>query len=159
MRAPTMCSGRMHVKTAACDASPCSGVGGAAFEETPVAVTAGRFYWPTRSREGAGSMERKSPVERNSLGNASPWDARRTAPRGTGGRSPPAHFGNFSAVKSSPPEANKPGATVCCRRTDPPPASSGRCGLQGSAACGRKSDRKQLGSRLPWRTATRAGKA
>ena len=99
MRAPTMCSGRMHVKTAACDASPCSGVGGAAFEETPVAVTAGRFYWPARSREGAGSMGRDSPVERSSLGNASPWDARRGAQGSPGAAAPGAFWELFCGEK------------------------------------------------------------
>ena len=32
------------------------------------------------------------------------------------GPQPPAHFGNFTAVKSSPPEADKPTSPVCFRR-------------------------------------------
>ena len=72
-----------------------SGAAGAALEKRCVAVTAIRFYWPARSREGVGSMERDSPVERNGLGDASPWDARRAAPRESGGRSPRRVFGTF----------------------------------------------------------------
>ena len=105
---PTMCSGRIRVKTAVCDVSPCSEAAGAALVKTSVAVTAIRFYWPARSQEGAGSMRRDGPVERNGLRDASPGDARRAAPTGVRGPQPPAHFGDFSAVKSSPPEATKP---------------------------------------------------
>ena len=39
---------------------------------------------------------------------------------GDRGPQPPARFGNFSAVKSSPPEANKPALPERCRRTDLP---------------------------------------
>ena len=92
---PTMCSGRIRVKTAVCDVSPCAEAAGAALVKTSVAVTAIRFYWPARSREGAGSMGRDSPVARNGPGNASSGDARRAAPRGTGGRSPRRVFGTF----------------------------------------------------------------
>ena len=49
-----------------------SGAVGAAFEESSVAVIIARFYWPTRSREGAGSIGQDGPVERNGLGDASP---------------------------------------------------------------------------------------
>ena len=59
--------------------SPCSGAVCAAFEETTVAVTAIRFHCLARSREGGGSMGRDGPVERNGLGDAASWDARRAA--------------------------------------------------------------------------------
>ena len=52
-------------------------------------------------------MERDSPVERNGLRDAASWDARRGTPTGVRGPQPPACFGNFSAVKSSPPEAGE----------------------------------------------------
>ncbi len=50
---------------------------------------------------------RDGSVEHNGLRNAASWDARRAAPMGVRGPQPPAHFGNFSAVKSSPPEAGE----------------------------------------------------
>ena len=96
---PTMCSGRIRVKTAVCDVSPCSEAAGAALVKTSVAVTAIRFYWPARSREGAGSMGRDSPVERNGLRNAASGDARRAAPRESGGRSPGAFWELFRGEK------------------------------------------------------------
>ena len=127
---PTMCSGRIRVKTAVCDVSPCSEAAGAALVKTSVAVTAIRFYWPARSREGAGSMGRDSPVARNGPGNASSGDARRAAPRGTGGPQPPARFRHFSAVKSAPPEANKPNCrsapAECTRQSLPCVRGGGR---------------------------------
>ena len=83
----------------------CSGAAGAAFVKSSVAVTAIRFHWPARSQEGAGSMRRDGPVERNGLRDASPGDARRAAPTGVRGPQPPARFRHFSAVKSAPPEA------------------------------------------------------
>ena len=52
-------------------------------------------------------MGRDSLVDRNGLGNASPWDARRAAPTGDRGPQPPARFGDFPAVKSPPPEAGE----------------------------------------------------
>ena len=58
---------------------PRSGAAGAALENHRVAVTALRFYWPARSREGVGSMGRDGPVERSGLGDAALWDARRGA--------------------------------------------------------------------------------
>ena len=68
-------------------------------------------------------MERDGLVERNGLGNAAHWDTRRGAPWESRGRSPPARFGNFSAVKSSPPEANK--ACRVCALPSNRPASGG----------------------------------
>ena len=73
----------------------CSGAVGAAFEEGSVAVTAIRFHWPARSREGGSSMGRDSLVDSNSLRNAASGDTRRGAPRGTGGRSPRRILGTF----------------------------------------------------------------
>ena len=80
--------------------NPCSEAVRAAFVKTPVAVTANRFYWPARSREGAGSMGRDSPVERNCLRNASPWDARRAAQGSPGAAAPGAFWGLFRGEKS-----------------------------------------------------------
>ena len=80
--------------------NPCSEAVRAAFVETPVAVTANRFYWPARSREGAGSMGRDSPVERNCLRNASSWDARRAAQGSPGAAAPGAFWGLFRGEKS-----------------------------------------------------------
>ena len=80
--------------------NPCSEAVRAAFVETPVAVTVNRFYWPARSREGAGSMGRDSPVERNCLRNASPWDARRAAQGSPGAAAPGAFWGLFRGEKS-----------------------------------------------------------
>ena len=80
--------------------NPCSEAVRAAFVETPVAVTANHFYWPARSREGAGSMGRDSPVERNCLRNASPWDARRAAQGSPGAAAPGAFWGLFRGEKS-----------------------------------------------------------
>ena len=85
----------MRAKAAVCLIPPRSGAAGAAFEERPVAVTAIRFHWPARSREGAGSMGRDGLVERNSPGEAFSGDARRSAPKGTGGRSPRRVLGTF----------------------------------------------------------------
>ena len=49
-----------------------------------------------RAKPGrGGGMERDGLVERNDLGNASSWDARRGAQRGTGGRSPRRILGTF----------------------------------------------------------------
>ena len=96
-----------------CNVLPRSGAVRAALEKSSVAVTTLRFYWAARSREGAGSMERDEPEERGGLGDAFSWDARRGA-SGTGGAQPPAYFGNFSAVKSSPPEAGEKPPTCMC---------------------------------------------
>ena len=101
--APTVETGTSHAKTAVCKIHPRSGAVRAAFEKISVAVTIVRFHCPARSREGVGSMERDSPVERNGLRAAASWDARRAAPGGTGGRS----FRHFSAVKSALPEAGE----------------------------------------------------
>ena len=65
MRASTAKMERLRKIQLCAIAAPRSRAVGAAFEETRVAVTAGRFYWVTRSREGVGSMGRDSPVERN----------------------------------------------------------------------------------------------
>ena len=72
-----------------------SGAVRAALEKSSVAVTALRFYWLARSREGGGSMGQDGPVERNDLGNASSGDARCGVQRGTGGRSPRRILGTF----------------------------------------------------------------
>ena len=49
-----------------------------------------------RAKPGrGGGMERDGLVERNDLGNASSWDARRGAPRESGGRSPRRVLGTF----------------------------------------------------------------
>ena len=87
--------GKMRVKLPCARSNPCSGVVRAALVEAPVAVTANRFYWAARSREGVGSMERDDPVECNGPGDAFSWDARRRVPRGTGGRSPRRILGTF----------------------------------------------------------------
>ena len=100
MRAPTTKTKRLRKKAAVCKIYPCSEAVRAAFVETPVAVTANRFYWPARSREGAGSMGRDSPVERNCLRNASPWDARRAAQGSPGAAAPGAFWGLFRGEKS-----------------------------------------------------------
>ncbi len=96
LRAPTAKMGRMRVKLLCAIVALGSGAVGAAFEESSVAVIIARFYWPTRSREGAGSIGQDGPVERNGLGDASPWDARRGAPRGRRGPQPPERFGDSS---------------------------------------------------------------
>ena len=44
-------------------------------------------------------MGRDGPVERNGLRDAASWDARRGAPRGTGGRSPGAFWELFRGEK------------------------------------------------------------
>ena len=62
---PDDVSGSMRVKTAVCGIPPRSVAVRAALEKTSVAVTIVRFYWPVRSREGEGSMERDNPVECN----------------------------------------------------------------------------------------------
>ena len=96
---PTANIGKTHAKPLCVIAVPRSGAVCAAFEESSVAVTTSRFYWPARSREGVGSMGRDSPVERNGPGNASPRDARRAAPRESGGRSPRRVLGTFPRRK------------------------------------------------------------
>ena len=98
--------------------NPCSEAVRAAFVETPVAVTANRFYWPARSREGAGSMGRDSPVERNCLRNASPWDARRAA-QGSPGAAAPGAFWGLSLGEKSPAGGQGKG----CRHASAAPAA------------------------------------
>ena len=95
MRAPTTPIRKFCKKLPCAVPTPRSGAVRAALEKSPVAVTAIRFHWPARSREGGGSMERDSPVDSNGLGDASPWDARRAAPRESGCRSPRRVFGTF----------------------------------------------------------------
>ena len=52
-------------------------------------------------------MGRDGPVECSCPRDAASGDARRGGPEGDRGPQPPACFGNFSAVKSSPPEAGE----------------------------------------------------
>ncbi len=99
---------------------PCSEVVRAAFEETSVAAAAGRIYWVTRSQEGAGGTEWDSLVERNGLGKCRSLGCTPRSLSGDRGPKPPAHFGNFSAVKSSPPEAG-----------EKPPTRTRRSGCRG----------------------------
>ena len=101
-----------HIKAAVCKVHPMfrGGLWGlsenhCSRNDSPITIP--RFHWPARSREGAGSMGRDGPEDRSCLGNASSGDARRAAPTGDRGPQPPARFGDFSAVKSPPPEANK----------------------------------------------------
>ena len=98
----------LRVKLPCAASTLCSGAVGAALVNTSVAVTSVRFYCPARSREGAGGMGRDGPEDRGCLRDAASGDACRGGPMGVRGPQPPAHFGNFSAVKSSPPEATKP---------------------------------------------------
>ena len=78
-----------------CKLYPLSEAARAAFEETSLAAAVSRFYWPARSREGAGSTVRDGPEESNCWRNAASWDARRAAPRESGGRSPRRILGTF----------------------------------------------------------------
>ena len=94
--APLRYKSRDCAKKLLCAASiPCSGAVGAALGKSSEAVMAIRFHWPARSREGAGSTGRDSPMERNGLGIASSGDARRAAQSESGGRSPRRVLGTF----------------------------------------------------------------
>ena len=86
-------------------------------------------------------MELDGPVELSGLRDAFSWDARRGAPWESGGPQPPARFGNFSAVKV--PRRRQTSLPRLCAGVEQTRLRRvrGRCGLQGSAACGRKSDR------------------
>ena len=77
--APTVETELLTQKPLCAKSTPRSGAVRAAFEKISVAVTIVRFHCPARSREGVGSMERDSLVERNGLRAAASWDARRAA--------------------------------------------------------------------------------
>ena len=97
---PDDVSGSMRVKTAVCGIPPRSVAVRAALEKTSVAVTIVRFYWPVRSREGEGSMERDNPVEYN--GQEMPLLGMHAAePQGgPGAAAPGAFWGLFRGEKS-----------------------------------------------------------
>ena len=99
--APLRYKSRDRAKKLLCAASiPCSGAVGAALGKSSEAVMAIRFHWPARSREGAGSTGRDSPMERNGLGIASSGDARRGPQGGPGAAAPGAFWGLFRGEKS-----------------------------------------------------------
>ena len=89
-------NGNIYIKKLLCAAfAPRSRAVRAALEKRSVAVTASRFHWPARSREGEGSTGRDGSVERNGLRNAASWDARRAAPMGVRGPQPRRILGTF----------------------------------------------------------------
>ena len=126
---PPLRSGReIRTQKLPCAAStPRSGAVRAALEKRSVAVTAIRFYWPARSREGVGRMGRDDLVERNGRRDASSWGARRGAHGSPGAAAPGAFWGLFRGEKS-PAGGKQAAMPERCRRTDPPAAGSGRCG-------------------------------
>ena len=99
---PPLRSGReIRTQKLPCAAStPRSGAVRAALEKRSVAVTAIRFYWPARSREGVGRMGRDDLVERNGRRDASSWGARRGAHGSPGAAAPGAFWGLFRGEKS-----------------------------------------------------------
>ena len=103
---------RDFAKNLPCAAStPHSRAVRAAFEESSVAVTAGRFYWPARSREGEGSMKRDGLVERNSLGDAfSEMHAAR--PQGSPGAAAPGAFWGLFRGEKSPAGGRRKGISL-----------------------------------------------
>ena len=146
MRAPTAKMGRMRNKLSCAASTPRSRAVRAALEKSPVAVTIVRFDCPARSREGVGSMGRDSSVERNSLGDASPWDARHGA-QGSPEAGPPARFGNPHRAEKSPAGGKQ--AWRACVLPSNRPATGGFGPMWASAPTPR-------GNRFPRRGAHRA---
>ena len=89
-------------------ATPRSGALGAAFEEAPVAVTAGDSTGPREALMGHKRTTPTGPIGLNSFRVASPWDARRAAPWGPGAAAPGAFWGLFRGEKS--PAGGSPAA-------------------------------------------------
>ena len=147
MRAPTAKMGRMRNKLSCAASTPRSRAVRAALEKSPVAVTIVRFDCPARSREGVGSMGRDGPVERNGPGNAFSWDARRAAPKGTGGRGPRRVLGTPHRAEKSPAGGKQAWRT--CVLPSNRPATGGFGPMWASAPTPR-------GNRFPRRGAHRA---
>ena len=107
MAAPTARTGHSRAKTAVCGILPCSEAASAALENRRVDVTRCDSTVPREAMKGQGVPDRT--FWWNATACAMPLPTMHAAgPKGDRGPQPPARFGDFSAVKSPPPEAAQP---------------------------------------------------
>ena len=108
--------------------TPCSGTVGAAFEETPVAVTAGDSTGPRKALLGYQGTTPTGPIGPDSFRVAASWDVHRAAPWGPGAAAPGAFW------------EPSPRGKVPRRRHGEGPRHAGYCPADEAAAAARAAD-------------------